>query len=123
MRIEFMSFGHKSGHGVPPAIAVFDVRHCANPYHVKSLRDFNGLDQIIQDYVFSDCVAVETFEAILAYARLVADRTSASFIRFAVGCHGGRHRSVAFAHRLAQALADDPRHANDDVVACHRERF
>ncbi len=107
MRVDVTSFGFK--HGVPPeADLVFDVRFMANPHYDSQLRPCTGLDQPVADYVFAD-VHAQTFMTHLfdmlkfLLPRYKEEGKSALFI--AIGCTGGRHRSVAVAHRVAEFVA------------------
>ncbi|MBQ3135119.1 MAG: RNase adapter RapZ [Oscillospiraceae bacterium] len=108
MRVNMTSFGFK--YGVPPeADLVFDVRFMANPHYDPLLRPYTGLEQPVADYVFADHNAAEFMDRMSDMLRFLLPRykeegKSALFI--AIGCTGGRHRSVAVAHRLAEFVAD-----------------
>lgn len=103
-----MSFGFK--HGLPlDADQVLDVRFLANPYWVTELRHLTGKDAPVADYVLS---LPEAAEAIERYAELL-DPILAGYVveqkyyaTIAVGCTGGKHRSVAMAIRLSELLRD-----------------
>ena len=108
-RIEVLSFGFK--YGLPlDADLVFDVRFLPNPYYDPALRNQTGLDQEVYDYV------MEHKESEVFYSHLTQlikpilpgyQKEGKSVLTIAVGCTGGQHRSVAFAHRLAQELKND----------------
>jgi len=102
-----MSFGYKYGLPVD-ADLVIDCRLLPNPHWVDELRPKNGLDAEVAEYVFAQEGAREFVDA---YADLLR-RYEAGYLRegkhfatIAVGCTGGKHRSVAIAQRLGEDLA------------------
>jgi len=101
-----MSFGFKNG--IPlDAENVADVRFLPNPHWVPQLRPKNGLDPEVAAYVFDAPGATEFLDAYASYLQVVTRGYLADGKRFAVaavGCTGGKHRSVAMAERLAQRL-------------------
>lgn len=108
-RIEVMSFGFK--YGLPlDADLVFDVRFLPNPYYQVSLREKTGLDQEVYDYVMAHPESEEFYKHLLNLIvpiLLAYQKEGKSVLTVAIGCTGGQHRSVAFAHRLAESLAKD----------------
>lgn len=114
MTIEMMSFGYQNGR--PEADTILDMRCLENPYWVPELRELCGLDQPVRDYIFHDTHSVQYAERLLELLRLQARLTEqraerhqsgCDRLRIAVGCTGGRHRSVAMAEFLAEALRND----------------
>jgi UPF0042 nucleotide-binding protein len=106
MFTRFMSFGFKYG---PPVDAdlIFDVRFLKNPYFVPELRDFSGQDAVVRDYVLGDEETqgfLRHVESLLEYCLPRYEREGKSYLTVAVGCTGGRHRSVACAEWLAARL-------------------
>ena len=107
MRVDVTSFGFK--YGVPPeADLVFDVRFMANPHYDAQLRPHTGLEQPVADYVFADSNAEIFMKHLYDMLKFLLPRykeegKSALFI--AIGCTGGRHRSVAVAHRVAEFVS------------------
>jgi len=104
--LRLVSFGFKWG---PPQEAdlVLDVRPLPNPHYDPALRPRTGLDPEVRRYVFSEA-AEPYYRALLAVAGLAAEGARAegrAFYTVAVGCTGGRHRSVAVAERLAEELS------------------
>ena len=100
-KIVFSSFGFK--YGIPENVNyVFDVRFLPNPYYVIELRKFSGKDKEIKDFLFS-CEETQklvlNFIGFLDYIIPVFMKSGRS-INIAVGCTGGRHRSVTFAELL-----------------------
>ena len=97
--------------GLPrEADLVFDVRFLANPHYVEALRPQTGLDPEIARYIEADEGFSGFFEALTALLKPLLPRYAAegkSYLTIAVGCTGGRHRSVAVAERLAAWLRDE----------------
>lgn len=108
MIVELQSFGHK--HGPPPAAdLVFDARVLPNPHWVEELRPHSGREPLIAAYVLENSAGREFLALHLNLLRFLLERSRDSgreFLRVAVGCTGGRHRSVAVSEALASALAD-----------------
>ena len=107
--IIIMTFGYL--YGLPEeANTVLDMRGLPNPYWVEELRDKTGLDREVRDYVFSTPEAERYFETCLSLLRQriaffeAYDSPLKQPLVIAVGCSGGRHRSVSMAVRLAEAL-------------------
>ncbi len=105
-RIEVMSFGFK--YGLPlDADLVFDVRFLPNPYYKPELRQLNGLDQSVYDYVMEHEESEEFYKHLLGLIEPILpgyQKEGKSILTIAIGCTGGQHRSVAFAKRLADDL-------------------
>ncbi len=104
--VHIMSFGFK--YGLPiDADFVADVRFLPNPYWVPELRDLNGHDGPVRDYVMASKGAKEFLDAytraILTALRGYA-REDKHYVTIAFGCTGGQHRSVAMADALAARL-------------------
>ena len=112
IRVNVISFGFK--YGVPrEADTVFDLRFLPNPYFVEELRPLCGKDKAVAEYVFASPSAVEFRKKLLDLLFFMLPLMEAEGryrITIAVGCTGGRHRSVAMAEELSQALrqADYP---------------
>jgi RNase adapter protein RapZ len=106
MQLNLLSFGYK--HGLPQeADLVIDVRFLDNPYFVDELRDLDGRDPQVVDYVFRKRIARDfliRFKALLDFLLPQYRQEGKSQITVALGCTGGRHRSVAVAQWLAQHL-------------------
>ncbi|WP_018111907.1 RNase adapter RapZ [Thermus igniterrae] len=104
--VRLISFGFKWG---PPQEAdlVLDVRPLPNPHYDPGLRPKTGLDPEVRAYVFQEAQE-PYYRALLAVAGLAAEgarQEGRAFYTVAVGCTGGRHRSVAVAERLAEELS------------------
>ncbi len=108
MTITVTSFGFK--YGIPmEADMIFDARFLPNPFYVDELRSKTGLDEPVRDFIFSHGEAVE----FLAHLRSMMEFLLPKFVEegksnlvIAVGCTGGKHRSVAMTHALAEAIRE-----------------
>jgi len=103
-----VSFGYK--HGVPvDADLVFDVRCLPNPHFVPGLRRRTGRDRAVVAFMEREASTVEFMDRLSEYVRYVIPFYVAegkSYLTVAIGCTGGRHRSVMIAERLKRTLAD-----------------
>lgn len=119
MAIRVVSFGFKYGLPVD-ADLVFDLRFLPNPHFVDGLRPLTGREPEVAAYVLE---AEETRElladvqALLAHTVPRYEREGKAYLTIAVGCTGGRHRSVAIAEHLASWLRQD----GHDAVVAHRD--
>ena len=106
MQISVMSFGFK--YGIPKDCdIVMDVRFLPNPYYVKDLKEKTGLDKPVQDYIMSFPDAPEfaaRFADLIKYLIPKYITEGKSYLTIAMGCTGGKHRSVFMAHQLAEYL-------------------
>lgn len=104
-----MSFGFK--HGIPvDADLVGDVRFLPNPYWDEQLRDQSGLDPAVRDVVLGQQEAGDFLSTYLDLVRIIREgylREGKRYVTIALGCTGGRHRSVAIAEAFAAALEAD----------------
>lgn len=111
LQVNLLSFGFK--YGLPSeADIVMDVRFLANPYFVEGLSQLDGRDQRVVDYVFEGEATegfLSKFKALLDYLLPRYQQEGKSQLTVAVGCTGGRHRSVAITEWLAKQL-DGPNH-------------
>ncbi len=102
------SFSYKRG--LPRGVdMIFDVRFLANPHWEESLRDLDGRDGKVADYVASDARFDEFFARLtdMILGLLPAFKEEGkTYLSVGLGCTGGQHRSVAVAERLANALAE-----------------
>jgi len=104
--INIISFGFK--HGMPTDVdMVFDVRFIDNPFYVKNLREKTGLDKEVKDYVLSKKEAkvfLEKLMDMVDYLVPLYIKEGKGQLSIAIGCTGGRHRSVTIAEELAKHL-------------------
>lgn len=105
--ITLLSFGHKFG--VPAADRTADCRSLRNPHHDPKLKPLTGRDKAIRDFVAADG------KTSALVARVLSVATDGETIAF--GCFGGRHRSVAVAEMVGEALKAQ----GHEVTIHHRE--
>jgi UPF0042 nucleotide-binding protein len=107
LHLTVMSFGYKYGLPVDADLVV-DCRFLPNPHWVPDLRPRTGQDPEVRDYVLGQPGATEFLDQYEALVRLVADgylREGKRYVLLAVGCTGGKHRSVAMSEQLVQRLS------------------
>jgi RNase adapter protein RapZ len=106
MQTSVVSFGYK--HGIPLDVDnVFDCRFLPNPHWVDELRPLTGLDEPVKDYVLGQPDTAAFLEHVAGLLDLLLPayaKEGKSYLTFAVGCTGGRHRSVAIAEELARLI-------------------
>lgn len=106
MQVLVLSFGFK--HGVPLDVDnVLDVRFLPNPYWVEGLRPLTGLDEPVRQYVLGQTEAKEFLERAQHLFEFLVPayiREGKSYLTIAIGCTGGRHRSVVLAEEIARRL-------------------
>jgi UPF0042 nucleotide-binding protein len=119
LRAIVMSFGFK--YGIPvDADLVADVRFLPNPYWDPKLKDLTGLDADVNDYVIASDQAREFLTKYAELINLVEDgylREGKRFVTIAMGCTGGKHRSVAMAENLSVRLVK----SGVEVRVVHRD--
>ena len=119
LRLEVLSFGFKRG--LPrQGDLVFDVRFLPNPYYEMSLREKNGTDPDVRDYVFQGGTADALMKHLSSLIDFLLPRYMAegkSNVIIGIGCTGGKHRSVAIAEELSRHL----RGHDYGVVTMHRD--
>jgi UPF0042 nucleotide-binding protein len=106
VHVRMVSFGFKFGTPVD-ADVVLDVRFLRNPHFVPELRPLSGIDESIRRYVLDTDEAagfVERAANLLEFCVPRFEREGKSYVTIAVGCTGGRHRSVVIAEHLAEIL-------------------
>ena len=120
LSVTFTSFGHKHGPPRDPDLA-FDVRFLPNPHYEVDLRPLTGFDQRIVDYVGRDGRLQEFYDHVVPLLEYLLPQYVAegkAHLVVAIGCTGGRHRSVTVADRIRRDLA----HRDDvDVRVKHRD--
>jgi UPF0042 nucleotide-binding protein len=108
LRVTVLSFGFK--YGIPvDADFVADMRFLPNPHWIPELRPGTGKDREVSDYVMAQDGAAEFLDAYVPVLEGVAEgylREGKRFMTVAVGCTGGKHRSVAMAEEIARRLQD-----------------
>jgi UPF0042 nucleotide-binding protein len=120
LSVTFMSFGFKHGPPREEDLAI-DVRFLANPHYESHLRDLTGLDTRVVEYIARDGRLEELYVRLHALLDFLLPEYVAegkAHLVIAIGCTGGRHRSVAIAEHLAARYGD-----RDDVevAVAHRD--
>ena len=117
--LSLLSFGYK--HGLPvDADLVFDARCLPNPHFVEALQPLTGLAPQVGEYVLGFAQArgfVERIQEFLKFTLPLYVQEGKAYLTIAVGCTGGRHRSVVLAEELARLL----REAGYEVSVRHRD--
>ncbi len=106
MSVRVMSFGFKHGYAAE-ADLMFDVRCLPNPFYIDELRPMTGLDAPIKEYVLNSEITEEFRKRLLSfieYAMPLYCSEGKSQLVIAVGCTGGKHRSVVFAELIAEQI-------------------
>jgi len=108
LEVSLVSFGYKFGLPLD-ADMVFDMRFLPNPFWVDELRDLNGTEAKVQDYILQQEDAREFLEralSLMQFLRNLFIREGRRYITLAFGCTGGRHRSVAVVEEMASRLEE-----------------
>jgi len=119
LRINIFSFGFKHG---PPRDAdlVMDVRFLPNPYFEPELNAFSGEDPAVRKFIFSDRLTTEFMDKylnLLDYLVPLYEKEGKAYLTIALGCTGGRHRSVA----IARAVYDHLKKHGHPIGIKHRD--
>lgn len=119
LQLTVMSFGYK--YGIPvDADNVADARFLPNPFWNEQLRPFTGLDSQVSEYVLNQTGAMEFIDSYLSALKPVIQgylRENKHYATVAIGCTGGKHRSVAISTKLAQLLSN-----NNEITVTVRHR-
>ena len=123
VRLNILSFGYK--YGIPvDADLVLDCRFIPNPHWVPELRPLTGLDQAVSDRVFSN---EGVTEFVGDYVKLIKDmlpgyiREGKKYLTIAIGCTGGKHRSVAISTEMSKQLGQTGTDLAISAHAVHRD--
>ncbi|TVZ00368.1 RNase adapter RapZ [Trebonia kvetii] len=117
LRLNIVSFGYKYGLPVD-ADLVADCRFLPNPHWVPELRPLSGLDASVREYVLGQPAAsafIAAYLQVLDVSLAGFEREGKRYVTLAIGCTGGKHRSVAMAEQLAAKLT------GRDVSVAHRD--
>lgn len=116
--VHLISFGFK--YGVPhDCNFVYDIRSLPNPFFIPALRMLDGLDSAVKEYLFSQPEVQEYWQQLCSFLTYSIDKSYQEgrfFITIAIGCTGGRHRSVAFVEQLAKITLN-----NVTFMVTHRD--
>ncbi len=106
--VNLESFGYR--YGLPPASdLVFDVRFLPNPHYIDELRPLTGLDPILREYVLSQQACLDFrghLDPLLKFLMPHYREEGKSYLTVAIGCTGGRHRSVSIVEDLSRSFPD-----------------
>jgi UPF0042 nucleotide-binding protein len=120
LQLTVMSFGYK--YGIPAdADNVADARFIPNPFWNEELRPFTGLDKQVSEYVLAQTGAKEFVDSYAKALQPVLDgylRENKHYATIAIGCTGGKHRSVAVSTKLAELLSKNNEYT---VTVRHRD--
>src|SRR5437879_5771611 len=108
LRLSVVSFGYKYGLPVD-ADLVADCRFLPNPRWIEALAPLTGQDERVREYVLSQLGAADFLDAYLAALRVIRsgyERQSKQYVTLAIGCTGGKHRSVAMGEQIAERLEE-----------------
>lgn len=123
MTIYITSFGFK--YGIPlDAELLFDMRFITNPFYVENLRPLTGLDRPVKDYILAQEAVVrfrDQWTAMMATMLPQFQREGKTRVSLAIGCTGGKHRSVCMTEELADFIRI--RFPDYRVMVVHRENF
>jgi len=104
--VNILSFGFK--YGLPlDADMVFDARCFINPFYVEELKNLTGNEKAVQDYVMSETASEEFLARLTGMVNFLMPKyieEGRGSLCIAIGCTGGKHRSVTFANKLAEAI-------------------
>lgn len=118
LAVTFLSFGYK--HGLPVEFnLVFDIRFLPNPYFEPTLSAKDGRDPAVARYALANAAGEELVAHVDRLLRFVLpefQREGRLYVTVAVGCTGGRHRSVALVEELRRRLGDEW-----DILVRHRD--
>jgi RNase adapter protein RapZ len=119
-KVTVLSFGYK--YGIPmDADLVMDVRFLPNPFWIPELKDLTGKDSDVRNYVLTQEGAEEFLDRYHELLRLIGAgyrREGKRYLTLAIGCTGGKHRSVAISEELSRRLSDEDRMT---VKVVHRD--
>jgi len=123
LRVNVLSFGYK--YGIPvDADLVLDCRFIPNPHWIPELRPLNGLDAPVSEKVLSSEGVADFVASYVSVVRQMIPgyfREGKKYVTIAIGCTGGKHRSVAIAEEIAKQLATSSSDLEISAHATHRD--
>lgn len=123
LRINVLSFGYKYGIPVDSDL-VLDCRFIPNPHWIPELRPLNGLDAPVSEKVLSSDGVADFVESYVSVVRQMIPgyfREGKKYVTIAIGCTGGKHRSVAIAEEIAKQLITVSPNLEISAHATHRD--
>lgn len=108
LSVNIMSFGYK--HGFPQeADIVFDVRFLPNPYFIEALKELSGRDDEVRDFILNNEDSKEFIKKLTEFLEFLLpkfNKEGKSYLTIAIGCTGGKHRSVVIADTISEHFKD-----------------
>ena len=124
INIHIQSFGYK--YGIPTdSDLMFDVRFIPNPYYIEKLKELNGFDEEVKEYVLSQKESEKFYSKLLPLLEFLIPqyiKEGKKHLTISIGCSGGQHRSVTFVNKLAEDLKNSKVLKHINVYASHREK-
>lgn len=123
LRVNVLSFGYK--YGIPvDADLVLDCRFIPNPHWIPELRPLNGLDSPVSEKVLGSEGVADFIKSYVGVVRQMIPgylREGKKYVTIAIGCTGGKHRSVAIAEEIAKQLSSSSSELEITAHATHRD--
>lgn len=123
MIIQVMSFGFKFG--IPlDADLIIDVRFLSNPYFVPDLKPLSGMDEKIKSFVLNNnetILFLRKYLDLLDFLLPLYEKEGKAYLTIAVGCTGGRHRSVVLAKTIGEHIAKMNKQMQKQITITHRD--
>ena len=124
INIHIQSFGYK--YGIPTdSDLMFDVRFIPNPYYIEKLKELNGFDEEVKEYVLSQKESKEFYSKLLPLLEFLIPqyvKEGKKHLTISIGCSGGQHRSVTFVNKLAEDLKNSKILKHINIYVSHREK-
>lgn len=121
LNVTFLSFGFK--YGIPAeADILFDARFLPNPHFVAGLKDKDGREEEVKEYIFTNDdsrVFIDKIADLLDFLLPKFIGEGKAYLTVAIGCTGGRHRSVAVSEEIVKIIGN--KHRNADINVRHRD--
>ena len=124
INIHIQSFGYK--YGIPiDSDLMFDVRFIPNPYYIEKLKELNGFDEEVKEYVLSQKESGKFYSKLLPLLEFLIPqyiKEGKKHLTISIGCSGGQHRSVTFVNKLAEDLKNSKVLKHINIYVSHREK-
>ena len=124
INIHIQSFGYK--YGIPTdSDLMFDVRFIPNPYYIEKLKELNGFDEEVKEYVLSQKESGKFYSKLLPLLEFLIPqyiKEGKKHLTISIGCSGGQHRSVTVVNKLAEDLKNSKVLKHINIYVSHREK-
>ena len=124
INIHIQSFGYK--YGIPTdSDLMFDVRFIPNPYYIEKLKELNGFNEEVKEYVLSQKESGKFYSKLLPLLEFLIPqyiKEGKKHLTISIGCSGGQHRSVTFVNKLAEDLKNSKVLKHINIYVSHREK-